>query len=92
MDVKMGILEHAVIAVRNLILFSKIILYTYNCLYLITMQTFLWIIACKAGSFGKNCSFQCSPNCNETCEPIDGSCEDCKEGSTSYCKGNYEGC
>lgn len=56
------------------------------------MQTILWIIACKAGSYGKNCSFQCPPNCNETCDSIDGLCEDCKEGSTSYCKGNYEGC
>lgn len=87
-DVGMGTLEYAVIAVRNLIFFSRIILYTSYSLYLITMLTFLWIIACKAGSYGKNCSFQCSPNCNATCEPIDGSCEDCKEGSQSYCKGN----
>lgn len=71
--------------------FSRIIVYTSYSLYLITMLTFLWIIACKAGSYGKNCSFQCSPNCNATCEPIDGSCEDCKEGSQRYCKGNNKG-
>lgn len=90
-DVRMGILEHAVIAVRNLHFLPKIILYTLSCLFLITMLTFMCIIACKAGSYGKNCSFQCSPNCNKTCAPIDGSCEDCKEGSKSYCsKGNYK--
>lgn len=49
------------------------------------------IIACKAGSYGQNCSFQCSPNCNGTCKPIDGSCGDCKEDSKIYCtKGNYK--
>lgn len=56
-DVGMGTLEYAVIAVRNLIFFSRIILYTSYSLYLITMLTFMWIIACKAGSYGKKLFF-----------------------------------
>lgn len=51
----------------------------------------LWIIACKFGNYGKNCSLPCPQSCNGTCSHIDGSCEDCKEGVKSYCsKGNHK--
>lgn len=89
MDVKMGIWTNIVIAVRDIHYHFKRIIYTFNFLFLQNLH-FLRIIACKAGWYGENCSSQCPPNCNGTCEPIDGSCEDCKEGSKNYCiKGNY---
>lgn len=51
----------------------------------------LWILACKAGHYGKNCTCHCSSNCNSTCEYIDKSCINCKEGWKRHCsKGNYK--
>lgn len=45
---------------------------------------FSYISACDAGTYGENCAFQCSQNCNETCGYIDGSCTACKMGWNGY--------
>lgn len=45
---------------------------------------FSYISACDAGTFGENCAFQCSQNCNGTCGYIDGSCTACKIGWKGY--------
>lgn len=45
---------------------------------------FSFISACDAGTFGENCAFQCSQNCNGTCRNIDGSCTACKIGWKGY--------
>lgn len=50
----------------------------------------MFILACIAGYYGENCSFQCSPSCNGTCEHIKGSCEVCEEGRGTQCSiGSY---
>lgn len=45
---------------------------------------FSYYLACDAGTYGKNCAFQCSQNCNGTCGYIDGSCTACKIGWKGY--------
>lgn len=68
--------------------FNVILCYVEKDMHKLTIY-FLFIIACKAGWYGKNCSDECSQSCNGTCDPTDGSCNNC-EGSKSYCsKGNY---
>lgn len=53
--------------------------------------TFLWIIACEVGKYGKNCSLPCPEGCNGTCSHLDGSCNNCKENLNVQCpKGNYK--
>lgn len=65
-------------------------IYTLICLAQYNVH-FLWDIACKAGNYGKNCSFHCSSNCNWTCLHKDELCEDCKEGWKNNCpKGNFK--
>lgn len=81
--------KNTVIAVRNLHHHFYLTIYTLNCF--IIHYTFLWIIACRTGNYGKNCKFHCSSNCNSTCENIDESCKDCQEGWSRHCsKGNYK--
>lgn len=89
MDVWMGLWTNIVIAVRNIHDHFTMIFYTFAFFFILNLNV-LWIIACKAGWYGQNCTVQCPPNCNGTCEPIDGTCVDCKEGSKNYCSiGNY---
>lgn len=44
--------------------------------------TLYYILACPEGSYGKHCSFCCSPNC-KTCRHTDGVCT-CKAGWTGW--------
>lgn len=45
---------------------------------------FSYYSACDTGTYGENCAFQCSQNCNGTCGYIDGSCTACKIGWKGY--------
>lgn len=49
------------------------------------LKLYLLILACTTGYYGTNCSIPCLPRCNGTCEPVDGSCKDFKEGQESLC-------
>lgn len=61
--------------------------FKYNSVFI---KVYLLLLASNAGYYGTNCSIPCSPNCNGTCEHIDGSCDDYKAGSESHCsKGSY---
>lgn len=86
-DVRMGIWSYIVTAVRKRHRYSYMSYCICNCLCFINC-TFLWIIACEIGKYGKNCSSSCFQDCNGNCSHIDGSC-DCIKSLKSHCpKGN----
>lgn len=85
--VKTVLLENIVTNVRNLHHHIPVILVFFSqnekwdinlCLF------FSYYSACDTGTYGENCAFQCSQNCNGTCGYIDGSCTACKIGWKGY--------
>lgn len=49
---------------------------------------FCWFLACINGTFGLNCKYNCSGNCqdDEPCNSTDGTCASCSPGwDTVWC-------